>query len=925
MSTRIIQWLRECCREDRMRQAIIDFTSRKVQSIRFFSGVEELADGAHPSRTLPLAAATRMDTVLREYRREREAVYGCLFLVGKAQLGDADTRTWCAPLILYPASLESGTGSRMTGQVSIDLKRWRINPALHEVAALPDDFGACLESLLPDGRLTSIAVAAIADLLSAIAGDTGGIGIDTTPATEYPVLVRAKVVRARRTEPGLALMPASALGIVQRGRSVRGLLDELSTLASSDEQWSPPLRLLLEGGGSEVPGKSQGTNHASMRHWIPAILSPAQSRILDAAHHADLTLCHGPPGTGKSFTIAALVVDHVLRGKSVLVASRSNHAVDVVDQKIHELLGGDFMTVRAGRRGYLLKMKVFLHDYLSGAITADAPDWKAVASRQLELQRVIELTSSREAWLEKELETALAHGEVIASQRPGWLPKLHRKWIEMRVAKRPLLATLVQMLEATHLERIAEARESLRLDRLLKLVETLDDHGTREQLRRLRSVLVRRRSSHQLAAMSLLDANRIAKIFPVWLVNLTDLHRVLPLEPALFDLVVIDEASQCDLASVLPALARGRRAVIAGDQRQLRHVSFVSRLRMDAVATRLSVDTEARRFFDYRQRSAIDAAADRVETQKHVGFLNEHFRSRKAIIAFSNERFYSGRLTVMKERPWDEHNRVLTWRRCSGRRGKDGKNRGEVEAVIKCLKQLVVQQDGMPPRSIGVLSPFRPQIDAIRAAIRAEGAAFDRALLENHRLRLGTAHSFQGEERDVMLLSFAIDPTTPASVLRFLERHDVFNVSITRAKSRQIVFTSLDGDDLPDGSLLGAYLYHLDQPIAESSAVGREIEDRFAGEVEAALRNAGCKVLRGVTIAGVMIDLLATRDGDVLGIDLVGHPGEMRGAVELARQKILSRAGFRLLPVGFAEWRTRPIDVTSELLLALLRGAPENN
>jgi hypothetical protein len=56
---------------------------------------------------------------------------------------------------------------------------------------------------------------------------------------------------------------------------------------------------------------------------------------------------------------------------------------------------------------------------------------------------------------------------------------------------------------------------------------------------------------------------------PLWAVTNLSVARALPLEPGLFDYVIIDEPSQCDIASAVPLLARARRAVIVGDAAQL--------------------------------------------------------------------------------------------------------------------------------------------------------------------------------------------------------------------------------------------------------------------------------------------------------------------------------------------------------------------
>jgi superfamily I DNA and/or RNA helicase len=68
-------------------------------------------------------------------------------------------------------------------------------------------------------------------------------------------------------------------------------------------------------------------------------------------------------------------------------------------------------------------------------------------------------------------------------------------------------------------------------------------------------------------------AAQVANVMPGWAVTSLSAKGRVPFESGLFDLVVIDEASQCDIASVLPLLFRAKRAVIIGDPQQLRHIS----------------------------------------------------------------------------------------------------------------------------------------------------------------------------------------------------------------------------------------------------------------------------------------------------------------------------------------------------------------
>ena len=200
--------------------------------------------------------------------------------------------------------------------------------------------------------------------------------------------------------------------------------------------------------------------------------------------------------------------------------------------------------------------------------------------------------------------------------------------------------------------------------------------------------------------------------------------------------------------------------------------------------------------------------------------------------------------------------------------------------------------------SLGVLSPFREQVDHLFARISKR---LDLAAIEKHRLRIGTAHSFQGDERDIMFLSFALDGEAHPGALRYLERPDVFNVSVTRARNLQVVFCSVKAGDLPGGSLLRRYLEAIGQPL--KSKIPPMTTDGFLREVEAALATRGFKTWPGYMVAGFPVDLLAEKSGQSLGIDLVGYPGNLADAFELEKYRLFQRAGLRLFPLSFSAWR----------------------
>ena len=112
----------------------------------------------------------------------------------------------------------------------------------------------------------------------------------------------------------------------------------------------------------------------------------------------------------------------------------------------------------------------------------------------------------------------------------------------------------------------------------------------------------------------------------------------------LFDLVVIDEASQCDAASALPLLVRGKRAMVIGDERQLPHITTLGEQREGAIAARYGLGAGDLATYGYRANSCFGVALSCLA--RPAIMLDLHFRSHPAVVEFSNRQFYAGRMTM---------------------------------------------------------------------------------------------------------------------------------------------------------------------------------------------------------------------------------------------------------------------------------------
>jgi very-short-patch-repair endonuclease len=277
----------------------------------------------------------------------------------------------------------------------------------------------------------------------------------------------------------------------------------------------------------------------------------------------------------------------------------------------------------------------------------------------------------------------------------------------------------------------------------------------------------------------------IAHLLPCWAVTSLSASGRIPLEPGFFDLVVIDEASQCDIASALPLLYRAKAAVIIGDPKQLRHISSLAPHRDRELLTKHGL-VDGFLGWSYSTTSLFDLSTG-VGASGQIVALRDHHRCHHEIIEFSNRAFYQGRLRVATK-----HDRLrsvtpgevgIRWIATEGtpRPAPVGGsvNTVEAEAVCRELRRVVMEQRYRG--TIGVVTPFRAQANLINEMVRRDTALAE--TLVNAEFLAETAHRFQGDERDLILFSPVVGPGLSGGSISFLSKTpNVFNVAITRAR-----------------------------------------------------------------------------------------------------------------------------------------------
>lgn len=280
-----------------------------------------------------------------------------------------------------------------------------------------------------------------------------------------------------------------------------------------------------------------------------------------------------------------------------------------------------------------------------------------------------------------------------------------------------------------------------------------------------------------------------------------------PLAEDLFDLVVIDEASQCDVASALPLILRAKQLVVIGDPMQLKHISKVQTYEEKYIQNNLGIDANLR--LDYVNESLYDYCYNLSITSKsHSVFLKEHFRCHPQIINYSNKAFYGPKmgqeldiLTIPEN--YKIEPKGVFWINTKGKQHEQrNSNKLELDKAISLACKLADQH---PNITIGITTPFRHQANELKEAIPT-------SLRE--RIKADAVHSFQGDEKDIMIFSLVVTENSPKHKAEWINAKVPYliNVAVTRAKNTLYVVGNANYcRTLPPDTPLGLLVNYIDE------------------------------------------------------------------------------------------------------------------
>ena len=502
-----------------------------------------------------------------------------------------------------------------------------------------------------------------------------------------------------------------------------------------------------------------------------------QLRVITNAVHQDVTYVQGPPGTGKTTTIFNTLLTAFYNNFTVLVTSHNNEAIDGIYNKFQALRYNNrpipFPVLRLGNRHYVQKTIELLQKRYYEYIDFDIP-LKKIEHELKRLKQDInrEMTPVKEAILQfderediKEkidaLETMI-HQLKMKNTDPASLFRLEIDLADLyekerklsNIDEKAIIQSLQipkkQLMKYLFYESLVAMKKFLKDEELISIITSNSEID--EKIKHFHHYI------HK-------NIKKVLKIFPFIITTNISAQRLGDPSPS-FDLLIMDEAGQCNVALSLIPLVRAERALFVGDPNQLKPIINLTDEKNRLLRGKYKIPS----YYDYKENSILSTLLQVDQLSLYI-LLNEHFRCSPEIINFSNQKYYENQL-VIRTKPNSDSLKFIDVEGVPGER--KNTSLSEVEAVVEEVKK-------HPNQSIGIISPFRNQSQLITHVLKQH-----QLLTPN--VKVGTIHTFQGNENDKIILSLGVTKQTYPGAYNWVKNNkELLNVATTRAKNSLVV------------------------------------------------------------------------------------------------------------------------------------------
>ena len=550
-------------------------------------------------------------------------------------------------------------------------------------------------------------------------------------------------------------------------------------------------------------------NNSVIPDFFPFGFNLSQRNAVNIAFANNLSVIEGPPGTGKTQTILNIIANAVLNGQSVAVVSSNNSATKNVYEKL-EKNGIEFIAALLGNSQ---NKKEFIG---SQKEIPDLSKFNLTNTQKADIkEKATELVTQLSENLEKKNELASLKLQIDNLKTEyEHFKETYKNNIQKDVDLKKNI-TSEKILELwISLELLGENRKNINFIRrfIYRLkygikdkvfyINSLDgmificqskfypakirelsnrieflEHSlknfafdskmkeyTEMSMQMLKAELCKRYNQQKREPYTISElrwkTNEFINDYPVIMSTTYSLRQSLS-DKLFYDYVIIDEASQVDLATGALALSCAKRAVIVGDIKQLPNVvDSDMQIKTDMVFNSYNL----KKPYSYSNHSLLSSIVELLPTVPKT-LLKEHYRCHPKIIEFCNKKFYDNQL-IIHTAYTDKRQPLVVYKTLQGNHARERMNQRQIDII----QQEIIPNEKLDNVDLGIVTPYRNQTNALQKTFQGTSIKAD------------TVDKFQGRENDVIILS-----TVDNELSDFTDNPNRLNVAVSRAVEQLIL------------------------------------------------------------------------------------------------------------------------------------------
>ena len=491
---------------------------------------------------------------------------------------------------------------------------------------------------------------------------------------------------------------------------------------------------------------------------------------------------------------------------------------------------------------------------------------------------------------------------------------LEKKALEKRGNIKKATLELVEKKSWYHVLHFIEKKENLMVSQALR--------GWEQTIQKIGKGTGKNASLYRKQAKE--KMNICQKAVPAWIMPMNKVIDTLNPAENKFDVIIIDEASQSDISSLV-LLYMAKKVIIVGDDKQVSpldigvSVEKVNSLREKYIKGKIINDDL------YGLNSSLYSVA---ATTYRPLMLKEHFRCVPEIIGYSNKTSYDLKIKPLRESGSSDLKPAVINYKVPGMRDEKRKiNELEAKTVVSLIKACIEMKE-YADSSFGVISLLGDeQSDLIQKMIVEKIDVTD---IEKHDILCGNSSHFQGDERDVIFLTM-VDSNSGEVPLRVMTdgtesaRKKRYNVAASRARNQMWVVNSLDVDnDLKTGDIRKEFLEYVSSPkeMLLTEEMEKNSESVFEEKIAKYLISEGYHIEQQWEAGLYKIDMVALFQDKKVAIECDGekwHSTEEQIREDMERQNVLERCGWEFIRIRGSRYFKNP-ESTMKTLIEELNG-----